>query len=252
MILTLALAAALASAAPEPAQMTQAQIEQAQASVSLSFTASNHHVFTEAERAQIEAIVVRSYAVTKADFPHLPDQVSVRVDPIHRPIVDTLGGVSGRAERPGEAVLEMSVTYPGGVAAAAESGLMRAALHEFHHLAHGWTIEDNRFGPGIDTAAAVEGLAEVYSEHYEGSYGTYPALDDATYAAWAAEVRALPWNADYGQWMFSHPDGREAIGYRTGAEMVRRAMARSGLDIIAISAASPEDIWELAGFERKD
>ena len=252
MFLSLALAAALTSAAPQPVQTSPAQIEQAQASVSLSFTASDAHAFTEAERAQIEAIVLEAYAVTKADFRQLPDQVAVRVDPISRPIVDTLGGVAGRAERPGESVLELSVTYPGGVSAAAESGLMRAALHEFHHLAHGWTIEGNRFGPGIDIATAVEGLAEAYSEHYEGSYGTYPALDDATYSAWATEVRALPWNADYGQWMFAHPDGREAIGYRTGAELVRRAMARSGLDIIAISAASPEDIWEMAGFERKD
>jgi len=252
MFLSLALAASLTSAAPHPATSTPAQIEQAQASVSLSFTASDEYAFTDAERAQIEDIVMEAFAVVKADFPQLPDQVSVRIDPINRPIVDTLGGVSGRAERPGETVLELSVTYPGGVSAAAEAGLMRAALHEFHHLAHGWTIENNRFGPGIDIATALEGLADVYSEHYEGSYGTYPALDDATYMAWASEVRALPWNADYGQWMFSHPDGREAIGYRTGGELVRRAMARSGLDILAISAASPEDIWEMAGFERKD
>jgi len=61
-------------------------------------------------------------------------------------------------------------------------------------------------------------------------------------------VRALPVNADYGQWMFSHPDGREAIGYRIGLELVRRAMQRSGLDIVALSEASPEAIWEMAGF----
>ncbi|EAP88887.1 hypothetical protein OA2633_01024 [Oceanicaulis alexandrii HTCC2633] len=67
--------------------------------------------------------------------------------------------------------------------------------------------------------------------------------------AWAEEIRALPQNANYGEWMFAHPDGREAIGYRTGAELVRRAMANSGLGIVELSAYSPDEIWRMAGFE---
>lgn len=252
MLLSLSFALALTGVSVDPEQPVPVRMEQAQTALSLDFTEAEGHVFTDAERSRIETLLIEAYAITKDDFPSLPDQVSIEIMPINRPAVDPLGGVTGRAQRPGVAILELSVTYPGGVMAAAENNLRAVALHELHHLALGWTIENNQFGLGINIATAVEGLAEAYAETYEGVDTTYPPLDDATFRAWGEEILALPTHADYGQWMFTHPDGREAIGYRTGLELVRQAMEQSGLNIIEISALSPDEIWQAAGFELKE
>ncbi|MCP2679904.1 DUF2268 domain-containing protein [Maricaulaceae bacterium NA33B04] len=212
------------------------------------FEASDSGAFSAAEQARVDTLLDESAAFIARDFPEFADTITVALVPIARPGVDALGGVTGRAQAPGALVLEVSSTYPGGMGEAIEAGLLRTALHEMHHLVRGWTIENNRYGPGIAIAAANEGLAELYSEDIAGSSHAYPPLDDETFTAWAQEILALPGNANYGEWMFAHPDGRKAIGYRTGAELVRRAMANSGLDIIEMSELSPEEIWTLAGF----
>ncbi|WP_440957294.1 DUF2268 domain-containing putative Zn-dependent protease [Oceanicaulis sp. LC35] len=249
MFRTLTLALVLGATGSTTVALASQQVSNAQSAVTVAFEASETHDFTASERAAITQVLDAAYQTTKADFPHLTDAVTVEIHPIERPGVDALGGVTGRAQRPGVLILEISATYPGGLEAAAHAGLMRTGLHEMHHLARGWTIEDNQFGYGIAIAAANEGLAEIYAEHYEGRETAYAPLDAETFNAWAEEIRALPYHADYGQWMFAHPDGREAIGYRTGAELVRQAMAHSGLGIVEISARSPDEIWRMAGFE---
>jgi len=45
-----------------------------------------------------------------------------------------------------------------------------------------------------------------------------------------------------------HPDGREAIGYRAGAYLVRAALKNSGKDIVTLSYYSIKDIYQLAGY----
>ena len=216
--------------------------------VTANFQSAEGHRFTEEQRARVTAVLEESARHIARDFPQFTDPMTVEVAPIVRPAVDALGGVTGRADRPGGILIEISTTFDGGVSAAIEEGLLRTATHEMHHLVRGWTIERNRFGPGIAIATANEGLAEVYSELIAGPSSAYEPLDDATFTAWAEEILALPVNASYGDWMFSHPDGREAVGYRTGAELVRRAMAESGLSIIELTERSPQEIWELAGF----
>ena len=205
--------------------------------------------FTEAQQARIDSILDESAAQIRTDFPDYQNDITVTLVPINRPGVDALGGVTGRAQRPDELVIEVSMTYPGGMSAALEEGFLRTALHEMHHLVRGWTIENNSYGPGIAIATANEGLAEVYSELIAGETHAYKTLDDATFNAWAEEILALPVHANYVEWMFVHPDGREAIGYRTGAELVRRAMANSGLTVVQMTTRSPEEIWTLAGFD---
>ncbi len=249
MFRTLMLALALGASGTTAVALTSQQISNAQAAVSVHFETGADHVFTPTERAVITETLYAAYQITKADFPRLTEAVTIEVHPIHRSSVDALGGVTGRAQRPGGLVLELSVTYPGGLEAAARDGLMRTGLHEMHHLARGWTIENNVYGPGIAIAAANEGLAEIYAEQYEGRETAYAPLDTETFKTWSEEIRALPRNADYGAWMFAHPDGREAVGYRTGAELVRQAMTRSGLGIVELSAYTPDEIWRMAGFD---
>lgn len=216
--------------------------------VTTSFTENEHHTFSAEEQGLIDAMLDETHAAVAARFPSLADDVSVTVVPVHRPALDALGGVTGRADRPNELLVEISVTYPGGVVAAVADGLEATFLHELHHTVRGWTMQANHYGHGIQIAAINEGLATVFAEEVLGEAN--PAdLPPAEVEDWANEILALPRRANYGEWMFSHPDGRLAVGYRTGRWVVRRAMERSGLDIIELTDRSPAAIWAMAGFE---
>ncbi|HBZ38760.1 MAG TPA: hypothetical protein DEO59_09890 [Balneola sp.] len=60
---------------------------------------------------------------------------------------------------------------------------------------------------------------------------------------------ALPLDANYAQWvMGEHPDGRNYIGYRAGNFLVRKAMNKSGKNILELSELMPEEIIKLAGY----
>jgi hypothetical protein len=56
---------------------------------------------------------------------------------------------------------------------------------------------------------------------------------------------ALPTDANYGQWMNQHTDGRFSIGYRTGKYVVKKAMAVSGKNILDLSRLYPDEIPEV-------
>jgi hypothetical protein len=217
-----------------------------QAAVSADFRSSEAYRFTAGQEARILGIMEETYRAVNADFPALAEHVAVTIVPVDRDL-SAVGHVSGRSDAPGVVLVEISISGDGGVDAAIADGLDSAFVHELHHLVRGWTISGNRFGHGIAIAAANEGLAVAYAEILTGkSYpgNTPPAADVAI--EWALEIRALPLRANYGEWMFAHPDGRVAVGYRTGAFIVRRAMENSSRDIVDLSTASPEEIWELA------
>ncbi|AKS43011.1 hypothetical protein WM2015_2653 [Wenzhouxiangella marina] len=221
---------------------------QASDPVLTEFQSAEGFEFSAEAMARIDEILDRTHARVAEDFPALTAPVSVTVVPVDRPALNALGGVTGRADRPDQLLIEISWTYPEGVIAAVEGELASTFAHELHHTVRGWVMEGNHYGYGIQIAAINEGLATVYAEEL---FGRTKAADQppAEVADWAEEVLALPRASDYGQWMFSHPDGREAIGYRTGRWAVRQAMARSGLDIVALTERTPDAIWRLAGFD---
>lgn len=212
------------------------------------YGSNEHYQFSPDEMQLIEERLEEIHAAVDAQMPHLADTVRVSVEPVHRPVLDTLGGVTGRADASDAVLIEISVTYPGGIEAAVDAGLAATFAHELHHTARGWVMNGNHYGHGIQIAVINEGLATVFAEELLGQVAPSdlppPDVED-----WVNEILALPRAANYGEWMFAHPDGREAVGYRTGRWVVRRAMARSGLDIIALSDLTPETIWRLAGFD---
>lgn len=237
-----------ASAALGAAFITPAHAEEGIAAVDSAFEASDDLAFTEAQQARIDALLDETHARVATIFPQLAGQVRVTVMPVHRPALDALGGVTGRADWPDELVIEISQTYPDGVDGAVEAGLATTFTHELHHTVRGWTMNGNHFGHGIQIAVINEGLATVFAEEVTGE--VQPSdLPPPEIAQWAQEVLALPIDASYGDWMFVHPDGREAIGYRTGRWVVRRAMERSGLDIVEMTSLTPAAIWQLAGYD---
>jgi len=208
-----------------------------------AFLNNDSYSFHIAEQELIVGIVVDSENKVRDLLSNLPAQIKVTVSAIDRDLTE-VGGVTGRADSPDEIFIYLSSIFDGGVSAAANTGLSTTIFHELHHIARGWTIEENQHGPGIPTAVVNEGLAIVFAETYTGlsfEGNAYP--DEAQ--AWLDEVMALPLDANYNQWMNQHPDGRLAIGYRTGNFIVTRAMEISDMSILELSKLSPDVILSM-------
>lgn len=207
--------------------------------------------FTKAHKKLITKIAIRSEKEVRKLLPNLPKDIKLTIMLIDRKI-DGVGGVTGRTNRhnpKGDVIIQLSTMYLGGIKAAAKRGLRAVIYHEFHHLSRGWAIMDNKFGQGIDIAAANEGLAVVFSEVYTKVAerdNQPPKAKEAD--KWVKEVLMLPKNANYGKWMFRHSDGRIAVGYRSGNYLIRKAMKNSGKTVLELSKLSPKEIYKLAGY----
>ena len=215
------------------------------ATLNIIFKGNDKSEFGDDEKQLIEDIITRSEREVRALLPTLPSEIEVTAVIIDRNI-DRVGGVTGRANAPGKVQVSFSSVYPGGISAAAHKALAANIFHEFHHLCRGWTIQDNRFGPGIPIAAVNEGLADVFAEEYTGVFfpksNSYPEHADE----WLAELMSLPLDADYGEWMVEHPDGRDSIGYRVGRYIIHQAIANSGKNILELSKLTPAELLKMA------
>ncbi|MBO0329824.1 DUF2268 domain-containing putative Zn-dependent protease [[Muricauda] lutisoli] len=206
--------------------------------------------FTPSQKELVREVVLESEKEIRALLPTLPDSINVSLEIVDWDL-DLVGGVTGRTETnaPPVVLIQISDKYPGGVTQATQTALKHTIFHEFHHLSRGWAIQDNKYGPGISIAAINEGLAVVFSEDYTGESMEADTPPEATIAEqWVEEIRSLPLNANYQHWMFQHPDGRLAVGYRTGNYLIRKAMAQSGKDVLELSELTPNEIYQLAGY----
>lgn len=210
------------------------------------FVDGENAAFTEQQKARIRDITKATVEKTQQSYPTLSENINFNILIIDRDL-SALNGTTGRADRVHEIEVSFSSSYPGGIDQAIEDGLAGTLFHELHHTMRGWLVRDNQFGRGIDIAAINEGLADVFAEIQAGHPdGTY--TDDPDFDAWTHEILALPKNANYGEWMFELPDGRVAVGYRTGAWLVKEAMRKSGKNILEMSDLSVSDIYRLAGY----
>jgi len=208
--------------------------------------------FNELDKLLVENIITDSEKKIRALLPTLPKDIKIVVS-VTSDTINHQNGINGRTERNNTALvfIEISKTYPKGMTAAIKNGLKIILYHEFHHLSRGWAIRDNKFRQGINIAAINEGLAIVFSEKYTDKKLEANAFTNETYA-WVEELLKLPKNADYGKWMFKHPDGRTAIGYRTGNYIVTKALQKSNKNILEVSKLSPKEIYKLAGYSIKN
>lgn len=206
--------------------------------------------FSKAHKQLITKVILDSEQKVRTLLPTLPNDNRFIVSIIDREI-NLVGGITGRAEThtPGEVMIEISNLYPGGVGVAVKTSLAATIFHELHHIYRGWTMRVNKFGPGIPNAMVNEGLAVAFAEIqteqiFEGN--SYPQDTDD----WVKEILLLPENASYSDWvMGEHPDGRTSIGYRAGNYLIRKAIAKSGKDILELSELSPDAILSLAGYK---
>ncbi|NQZ05794.1 MAG: hypothetical protein HRT35_01405 [Algicola sp.] len=217
------------------------------APATFKFNDNEQHKFLDQHKTAIKTITTDTLIKMRKLMPTLASSIQFTINIIDRDL-SMVNGTTGRADRPNEIEISLSSRYKGGLDQVIKDGFAVTLFHELHHTVRGWTIYGNKFDQGIDIATINEGLADVFAEIQAGHpHGNYTDVVD--FEAWTKEILALPKNANYGKWMFAHPDGREAIGYRTGAYLVKKAMKASNKDILALSKMSIKAIYKLAGFE---
>ncbi len=205
--------------------------------------------FTESQKIFISELTNKSGEEVRNVLPNLPDSIKVVVESVNWDL-DRVGGVTGRTEwnSPPTIAVQLSNSYHGGIVDSLELGIRSVVFHEFHHLARGWAIYDNKFGYGIPNAMVNEGLAVVFAEIQTGYICDENSFTNET-DSWVKEILDLPLDASYNKWvMGEHPDGRTSIGYRAGNYLIRKAMKKSGKSIIELSALKPNEIISLAGY----
>lgn len=205
--------------------------------------------FTEPQKDFIRELIINSEAEVRNLLPKLPDSIKVIVENVDWDL-DIVGGVTGRTETnsPPLVMVQISNNYQEGIIDSVHSGLKATIFHEFHHLSRGWAIQDNKFSYGIPNAMVNEGLAVGFTEIYTGNISEVNAYTDEA-DNWVSEILELPLDANYSDWvMGEHPDGRTYIGYRTGNFLIRKAMTKSGKNILELSELMPDEIIKLAGY----
>ena len=205
--------------------------------------------FTEPQKDFVREVIINSEMEVRNLFPKLPDSIKVIVENVDWDL-DIVGGVTGRTETnsPPLVLVQISRKYREGIIDSINSALRATIFHEFHHLLRGWAIQDNKFSYGIPNAMVNEGLAVAFTEIYTGNISEANAYTDEA-DIWVKEILALPIDASYSEWvMGEHPDGRTYIGYRTGNYLIRKAMTKSGKNILELSELMPDEIIKLAGY----
>lgn len=205
--------------------------------------------FNTSEKKLIEEIIINAEIDIRKLMPSLPQKITVKLSIMDRNL-DIVGGTTGRTQKHkpnGEVYVYLSNLHPGGVQGAINASLKYLIYHEFHHLARGWAMEDNEYGPGISTAMVNEGLAVVFAEDYTQTILEGHAFPDYV-DSWVKEIMELPKDANYNSWMNMHPDGRLGVGYKSGHYVIREALKNSKKTILELSELTPEEILKFAGY----
>jgi uncharacterized protein YjaZ len=213
--------------------------------VTVRFSDGGLHTFTSAERAAVVAVAEGAVAEVRALLPELAPSITVEVSAGSTVIPET--GEVGAAATPEVVRWVVDPARPGGVEQVARTQLRSTLFHELHHAVRGHVFSNRDTPDSFMDSVISEGMASVFERDFAGDrevlWAQYP--DDV--AAWVDELLALPVDADYGQWMFDHADGRRWVGYRAGAYLVDRAMERSGRTSADLVRTPPSEVLELAG-----
>ena len=196
----------------------------------------------EATASLIEDIARAADEEVRSHLPALADDIILRVWDSDEVIPET--GDLGMSVAPAEIAWVVCAGDPRGAMAIAQAQLRSTMFYELHHQVRGWMQWGGRPKEGLLDAVVSEGLATAFEQDVAGSsppWGKYPA----EVADWDAELRALPDDADFMQWMVLHDDGRRWIGYRTGTYIADQAIAMTGKTAAELATTSTDEILRL-------
>lgn len=192
----------------------------------------------------IQRLAVAAEADVRAVIPQLPARIVLTVLVGGRYVIPATGD-GAVCLAAGKIAWAADASRPGGIVGVAARQLRFTLFHELHHQARGWFVEGAPARTSLMDAVVAEGLASAFARDaagHDAPWATYPA--DVSH--WVAELRELPPDADYRQWMVQHPDGRRWIGYRAGTFLADLAMAASGRTAAQLVNAPVGEILALA------
>ena len=129
-----------------------------------------------------------------------------------------------------------------GIVTIAKRELRGTLFHELHHLVRAQTPNSLTL---MDRVVG-EGLAIVFERDAAGMpapWGQYPP----NVVDWVKELRALPSDAPWKQWMSRHPDGRRWMGYKAGTHIADQAARASGKTAAQLVNVPTAEVLRLAG-----
>lgn len=204
--------------------------------------------FSKEERSVIREIANATEAEVRKLLPALDDELTLVVVSGKNVIEQTSEG--GVALAPGTVLWTLDHERSGGAIAIARAQLRHTLFHEFHHLVRGWLIEGGKPKTSFMDGVVSEGMATAFSRDYSGEMVPWSVYPPDDVESWVDQLQNLPAGAQYGEWMFLHPDGRQWIGYRAGTYLVDRATKASGKTSIDLITIPADEVIELGSSQR--
>ena len=200
------------------------------------------YTFSDEEREVIQSIADATEIEVRELLPALDEDLVLIVTAGKYVIAHT--GEGGMALAAGRVQWTVDPERAGGVVTIAKAQLRHTLYHEFHHLVRGWLIQGGRPKTSFMVGVVSEGMATAFARDFSGEkvpWGKYP--DDVE--DWVSELQDLATAAQYNEWMFLHPDGRQWIGYRAGTYLVDRATKASGKTAVEMVTTPADEVIEL-------
>lgn len=209
--------------------------------ITVEFYSEDGYRFSQAERDTIEDIADATIPEVRRFLPALPADLLLKVYPGKDVIPET--GESGFTANTDRVFWIVSPARAEGIAAIAQRELRGTLFHELYHLVRGQTPTSLTL---MDRVVG-EGLATVFERDAAGMpapWGQYPP----DVANWVTELRALPGDAPWKEWMSRHPGGRRWIGYKAGTYIAEQASRASGKTAAQLVHVPTDEVLRLAGY----
>ncbi len=128
----------------------------------------------------------------------------------------------------------------------AGSLLKHARSTVFHELNHCARFESGIWHATFIDNCIMEGLATVFERDYGGLIPLWGEYDRTEALKWYEEIVRAGESINSHHYMYSHPDGRRWIGYKTGTFIVDRAVENSDQSVMQLTSKTSEEIIKLA------
>lgn len=122
------------------------------------------------------------------------------------------------------------------------AGVRDGVYHEMNHAAR---FNIPIWHKSFIESCILEGLATVFARDYvheDARWAKYPE----NVKEWLKEIIDQKDKIDYGQYMYTHPDGRKWIGYKVGTYIIDQAMKYSRKSVIELTEMECQEILKLS------
>ena len=198
--------------------------------------------FSEEFQEKFEKVITEAHAEASKLLQHVPEHTNYFVQLAPWSTIPEKG-MGARTESSRLIIFSLDQGLPHG-----EESLMQCARETvFHELNHSSRFEAGFIHGRFIDGCVMEGLATRFEHEKAGADPLWGKYDTDEARLWFDEIRELGNNIDYGQYMYTHSDGRRWIGYKVGTWIVDEAIKKSGRDIIDLTCnASSDEIIKLA------